>query len=61
MNPKGIDQPSGRGTNADNDPMVSPDEEPVIRERLATFERDRKTASPAGEAVERLLRRHPTP
>jgi len=59
MNPKGIDQPSRHGTDADNEPTVSPDEEQVIRERLATFERDRKTASPAGEAIERLLRRHP--
>jgi hypothetical protein len=59
MNAKGIDQPSRHGTDADNDP--TPDEERVIRERLATFERDRKTASPADETIERLLRRHPAP
>jgi hypothetical protein len=61
MNPKAIDQPNPHGTDADKDPTVSPEEERVIRERLATFERDRKTASPAGEAIERLLRRHPAP
>ena len=50
--------PPRRGAD-DADPPVSAEEERIIRERLATFEQDQKAARPAGEVVERLLRRHP--
>jgi hypothetical protein len=40
---------------------VTAEEERVIRERLATFDEDIKTARPAKEVLERLLRRHPAP
>ena len=52
------EHPPRRGAD-DADPPVSAEEERIIRERLATFEQDRKAARPAGEVLERLLRRHP--
>ena len=44
-----------------NDPPVSQEEIDIIRERMKTFEQDRKAARPADEVMERLLRRHPAP
>jgi hypothetical protein len=42
-------------------PPVSQEELDIIRERMKTFEQDRKAARPADEVMERLLRRHPAP
>lgn len=42
-------------------PPVSPEEFDIVRERMKTFEQDRKAARPADEVMERLLRRHPAP
>jgi hypothetical protein len=44
-----------------NDSPMSQEELDVIRERMKTFEQDRKAARPADEVMERLLRRHPAP
>lgn len=44
-----------------NEPPVTPEVEAMIRDRLATYEEDRKAARPAAEVRERLLRRHPAP
>ena len=46
--------------NADQ-PEPSREELDIIRERMRTFEQDRKAARPANEVMERLLRRHPVP
>lgn len=45
----------------ENDPLISPEELAVIRERDKTYEQERKAARPASEVLERLLRRHPAP
>jgi hypothetical protein len=47
--------------DTEQDPPVSQEELDVIRERMKTFERDRKAARPADEVIEQLLRRHPAP
>jgi hypothetical protein len=49
------------GTAVEDDGPITPEEERIIRERLATFDEDVKTARPAAEVLERLLRRHPAP
>lgn len=40
---------------------VSQAEMDIVRERMKTFEEDRKAARPADEVIERLLRRYPNP
>ena len=40
---------------------VSPDVEAIIRQRLATLEEDKKTASPWPEVKRRILERKPQP
>ena len=45
----------------EQNPPVSQEELDLIRQRMKTFEEDRKAARPADEVVERLLRRHPAP
>ena len=55
-------QPLPARPDADqNDPPASQEELEIIRERMKTFEQDRKAARPADEVMERLLRRHPAP
>ena len=55
-------QPLPTRPDADqNAPPVSQEELDIIRERMKTFEQDRKAARPADEVMERLLRRHPAP
>jgi hypothetical protein len=46
--------------DADEQPPVSQEELDIIRERMKTFDEDRKAARPAEEVMERLLRRHST-
>jgi hypothetical protein len=45
--------------DAHDDHIVTPEEETLIRERLQTADEDAKTARPAKEFLEELLRRSP--
>ncbi|MQA31762.1 MAG: hypothetical protein GEU82_18330 [Luteitalea sp.] len=60
MSKPAVDRPTK--SDADKiEPPVTTEEERIVLERLATIDRDRETATPADEAIERLLRRHPAP
>jgi hypothetical protein len=54
-------QPVPIRADPDKNTSVSQEELDIIRERMKTFDQDRKSARPADEVMERLLRRHPAP
>jgi hypothetical protein len=54
-------KPAPPRPDADQQPPVSQEELDIIRDRMKTFEQDRKAARPADLEMERLLRRYPAP
>jgi|GraSoiStandDraft_35_1057300.scaffolds.fasta_scaffold961047_1 hypothetical protein len=53
--------PALQRPDGDEQPPASAEELRVIRDRMKTFEEDRRAARPVDEVMERLLRRHPAP